>query len=86
MSVQIGAKTEEVQFLVAEKLATAIILGCDYCDQHVECIKPQRRIIEMDDGSTTPIVRRASRSKVDALLPEEQIDKERRKVLRRKPR
>ena len=50
LSVKIGSKTEKVQFLVAEKLATAIILGCDYCDQHVECIKPRRRIIEIDDG------------------------------------
>ena len=30
LSVQIGAKTEEVQFLVAQKLSTAVILGCDY--------------------------------------------------------
>ena len=79
LSVQIGCKTEEVQFFVAKELATAIVLGCDYCDQHVECIKPRRRIIEMDDGSTTPIVRRASRSQVEALLPEEQVEEERRK-------
>ena len=79
LSVQIGSKMEEVQLLVAEELETAIILGCDYCDEHVECIKPRRRIIGMDDGSMTPIVRRASRSQVEALLPEEQVDEERRK-------
>ena len=73
LSVQIGSKTEKFQFLVAKDLATAIVLGCNYFDQHVECIKPRRRIIEMDDGSTTPIVRRASRSQVEALLPEEQV-------------
>ena len=50
LSIEIGAKTEKVQFLVAEKHATAIVLVCDYCDEHVECIKPRRRIIEMDDG------------------------------------
>ena len=78
-SVQIGIKTEGFQLLVAEKLATAVILGCDYCDQHVESIKPRRRIIEMDYGSTTPIVRRAWQSQVESLLPEEQMDKERKK-------
>ena len=50
LSIQFGAKTEEVQLLVAEKLATDIILGYDYCDQHIEGIKPRRRIIEMDNG------------------------------------
>ena len=30
LSVQIGAKTEEIQFLVAEKLETAVILGFYY--------------------------------------------------------
>ena len=79
LSVKIGAQTEEVQFLVAEKLAKVIILGCDYCDQHLESIKPLRRIIEIDDGSTTPIVRYASRSQVEALLSEEHMDKERKK-------
>ena len=40
LSVQSGVKTEEVKLLVPEKLATAVILGCHYCDQHVKSINP----------------------------------------------
>ena len=41
LSVEIGAKKGAVQFVVAETLAIAVILYCDYCDQHVESIKPR---------------------------------------------
>ena len=77
LSVQVGRKTEKVDFLVAEKLATAVILGCDYCDKYVECIKPRLRLVELDDGSTVPIVRQSSRTQAQALLPEEQQDPKR---------
>lgn len=48
---------EIVKILVAEKLATSVILGCDFCYKNVAVIGPRLAIVEMDDESTVPIVR-----------------------------
>ena len=70
---QIGDRADTVSFYVAEKLATDVILGCNYCDHHVEAIRPRKRLIEMVDGSTVPIIRKPSKRAKDAVpLPEEQ--------------
>lgn len=34
--VQIGTSKEAVNFLLAAKFATSVILGCNFCDVHVE--------------------------------------------------
>ena len=60
--VQVGESIEHVNFLVAKKLATSVILGCDFCDRHVESIRPRDRTVVMDDGSTVPIIRKSSAS------------------------
>ena len=49
------------EFLVCDRLAAPVILGCDFCDRVVEAIYPRKRVVELDDGSTVPIVRRPSR-------------------------
>ena len=41
--VQVGSRKELVKFYVAEGLAVEFILGCDFCDKHVEAIRPRRR-------------------------------------------
>lgn len=55
--VHVGRMTELVNFLVCERLAVSAILGCDFCDQFVECIYSKTRSVELVDGSTLPIVR-----------------------------
>ena len=72
LMVQIGTSSEYVKFYVAENLATSVILGCDFCDRHVEAIKPRLAIVEMDDGSTVPIVRQPSKPNTNIPLPDEQ--------------
>ena len=75
------------QFIVCEKLAVRVILGCQFCDQHVEAIRPRKRIVEMDDGSTVPIVRnptaprRSSNNLAKALdMPREKTEAQKHKV------
>ena len=57
LNVRIGNREDKVNFYVVERLATDFILGCDFCDRHVEAIRPRKRLIELDDGTTIPIVR-----------------------------
>lgn len=57
LAVEIGNKAEMVTFNVVERLATNILLSCDYCDRHVEAIKPGQRLVGLEDGTTVPIVR-----------------------------
>lgn len=43
--VNIGTNTEHVRFYVVDKLATSVILGCHYCDIHVDTIRPRFKIV-----------------------------------------
>lgn len=70
--VQIVTNTENINFLDAEKLATSVILVCGFCDIHVEATKPLLAIVEMDGGSTVPIVRQNSKSNTNVPIHEEQ--------------
>ena len=56
--VRLGHRLVALDFVVCLELAAEVILGCDFCDRFVESIHPRRREIELDDGSTVPIVRR----------------------------
>jgi len=58
LTVQLGTRTLVASFLVVPKLAVPALLCADFCDEHVETIRPRRRIVELDDGTTIPIVRR----------------------------
>ncbi len=74
LHVQIGTKVSLVAFYVVEKLATSIILGCDFCDKNIDAIRPRKRYVELDDGTTVPIVRKpSSRSQFAPPLPEDQV-------------
>lgn len=56
-----------------EYIATQIILGCDYCDKHVEINRPRQRIVELADTATENIIRKpAPRAKDATPLPEQQ--------------
>ena len=73
LTCQVGMRTDIVRFNVVEKLGTDVIIGCDYCDKHIEAIRPRKRVVEMDDGTTVPIIRKPSGRSIDSVpLPEEQ--------------
>jgi hypothetical protein len=45
------------QFLVVDTLAVPILLGCDFSNQYVKCIKPREGRIELQGGGTTFLIR-----------------------------
>lgn len=45
LTVQIVNSVETVHFIAADKLRTVVILGCLYCDKHVETIKLGLKIV-----------------------------------------
>ena len=84
LTVMSGNRVENISFYVVERLTTQVILVCDFCDKHVEEIKPQQRLVEMDDGTTVPILRTSVRKANAVPLPPEQefVPKKRRQSMR----
>lgn len=39
--VKIGSKVEKIRFNVFDRLATRVILRCDYCDKNINSIRPR---------------------------------------------
>ena len=72
LTVMLGHRVESISFYSVERLTTQVILGCDFCDKHVEAIKPRQRFVEMDDGTTVPILRTSVRKSNAVRLPPEQ--------------
>ena len=71
--LRIGNRSETVRFNVCERLGTDVIVGYDYLDKHVEAIRPRKRLIELDDGTSVPILGRGTRSKkLQGTIPEEE--------------
>ena len=56
--VRLGIHISKTEFIVCERLAAPVIVGCDFCDRFVEAIYFRKKTIELDDGSTVPIERR----------------------------
>lgn len=69
--VQIGTSYEHVTFFVTDKLSVSVMLGFDYYDHHVEAIKPQLAIVEMDYESTVPIIKQLLNPHSNVPLPYE---------------
>ena len=71
LRVQLGLYQSRVDFVVCERLSVPVILGCDFCDRHVEAIRPRSKEVELDDGTTVPIVKApAKRSRESVPLPQ----------------
>ena len=49
LTVELGTGVEVVTFLVVDRLSTQVIIGCDFCEKHVESNRPRQRVIVMDD-------------------------------------
>ena len=58
LMVRLGTRIAKTEFIVCEKIAAPVILVCDFCDRFVEAIYPRKKNIELNDGSTVPIVSR----------------------------
>lgn len=62
-----------------------MIHGCDFCDGHVEAIRPRSRLVELDDGTTVLILLRSSVRLQDApplLADQEYIPRNKRVSLK----
>lgn len=55
--VHVGRMMELVNFPVCKLPAVPSKLRCSFCDQFMECINPETRIVELIDASTVSIVR-----------------------------
>lgn len=44
-----------VNFNLVERLATNILLGCAYCDRHIEAMKLRKRIVELMTEQKSPL-------------------------------
>ena len=53
----LGPLTATFQFLVVDTLAVPILLGCDFINQYVKCIKPREGRIDLEGGGTTFLIR-----------------------------
>lgn len=51
---------------VADRLETSVILGCDLGDKDAKAIRPLNPLVELDDGTTVPIVRQPNKRLFDA--------------------
>ncbi|CAN8063205.1 unnamed protein product [Agarophyton chilense] len=82
LMVRLGRFVVLVDFIVCKKLAAPVVLGCDYCDKFFEAIRPRRNLVELDDGSMVPIVRKPMRSchKAPPLPPSMEYGKSRGRV------
>ena len=59
--VRLGSRLVKLEFIVCDRLAAPLILGCDFMDRFVEAIYPRKKTVEMDDGTTVPITRKPLR-------------------------
>ena len=74
LNVMLGHRVETISSYVVERLTTHVILGCDFCDRQVDAIKRRQRLVEVDDGTTVPMLRTSVR-KANAvpLQPEQEF-------------
>ena len=71
--VRLGSRTMKCKFVVCERLVAPVIQGCEFNDRFFEAIYPRRTLVELDDGTNVPIVRKPAHRTVDhPTLPFEQ--------------
>lgn len=67
--VRFGSRIANAEFILCERLAAPVKNGCDFCDRVVEAIYPRKKTIQLDDGSTVPILRRPLKRSRSSRLP-----------------
>lgn len=68
IAFEIGNHVEIAKSNVVERLVTNVLMGCDYYDRHVEEIKLRQWIVQLDDGTTVPIIRSPGERKRNAVI------------------
>lgn len=56
--VRNGCPVVNVDFIVCERLAASLILGCDFSDRFVQTIYPRKKEMKFNDGTMAPICRK----------------------------
>lgn len=56
VSVKLEVFLIHSEFIPCPSLATPVFLGADFCNRFVKAIRPRKKLIGRDDGSTVPIV------------------------------
>lgn len=74
--VRLGLLVVHVELIFSEILAAPVVIVCNYCDQLIETARRRAREVELEDGSTVPIVRKPSLRDTpsSALLPSEELN------------
>lgn len=60
LRVRLGTTEELIKFYVAQILLNTMILGFEFFDKHVKAMRPCARTVELDDGTTIPILLKPS--------------------------
>lgn len=66
LEYKLGSQVEILTSYVYYRLATTVILDCDFCDKHVKEIDPRRWLFELEDGKTVPLVGKPGKVLLDA--------------------
>ena len=56
LAVEVGRCRVKAEFIVCDRFQVPFILGTDFTDRFVTGIFPKDKYVEMEDGSTTPII------------------------------
>ena len=80
----LGHRVESISFYLVERLTTQVILRCDFCDKHVEAIKAQQQLVEIDNGTNVLILRTSVRkANAVSLPPEKEFVSKKKRLLKR---
>lgn len=66
LATKLGSKSEMLSFYVEDRLVTSVILDCDFCDKHIEVIRPRKWFVELDYGTAVPIIIKSNKRLLDA--------------------
>lgn len=72
LNVRFGSYVVRCDFFLCEHFTTTYVLGGDFFDRFVNAIKPRKKIVELDNGTEVPIVRKRTKNDIEMLpLPSE---------------
>lgn len=72
LHVLLGSTKEILKIIVCETLAAPTITGADFCDQYVLAIRPEQKLVELNNGDRIPIVQEPwGQTRSQSLLPDE---------------
>lgn len=67
--VKLGNFYFHIDFIICQSLAAPAIFDADFCGRFVEAIRPRKKLIEPNEVSTLPIVKRPMKRIPTSPLP-----------------